>query len=259
MSIISTTTKQETLIRKDELNKNTFKVTVNTNDITIETTTNGITTFTSENYIDRIQLINQVPEPKIQTKAVTITENGSYTITPDDNLDALDYVYVTTNVPQYKIDSIKIYNNGNKLATVATDTIYITENNTDIADLIPADGKLHKVVNNTDFITINIYATKKDSYQYVTFIHYSNGYFYVKEMESDIKTYLSKNIPHYILKLSTNPLNGGQIDFCKGTTLENLTPLFSYNINYSKTTTETSIAATIILYDTIISENFPIQ
>ncbi|GAB1223331.1 hypothetical protein ENUP19_0142G0011 [Entamoeba nuttalli] len=261
MSITNKTTKQETLIRKDELNKNTFKVTVNTDDINILTTTNGITTFTSENYIDGIQLITQVPEPKLQSKVVNITQNGTYEIKPDDDLDALESVIVGTNVPQYKIDSIKIYNNGYTLATVATDAIYITENDTDIADLIPADGKLHRIVNDIQGY-LYIYATKKDSYQYVLFTHYMahpTGYFYVKEMESDIKTILYPNGQQYVLKLLTSPLNGGQIDFCKGTTLENLTPLFSYDINYSKTTTETSTAATIILYDTIISENFPIQ
>ncbi|EMD42434.1 Hypothetical protein EHI5A_266150 [Entamoeba histolytica KU27] len=256
MSIISTTTKQETLIRKDELNKNTFKVTVNTNDITIETTTNGITTFTSENYIDRIQLINQVPEPKIQTKAVTITENGSYTITPDDNLDALDYVYVTTNVPQYKIDSIKIYNNGNKLATVATEIIYITED-TDITDLIPADGNLHKVVTTS---TGNKYIkiTKKENCQFILFRLTKSDGLFIYEMEIE-KTFIIYNyLIYYILKLNTESPNTGLIRFCKGTTIEEAIKLISYD---SENIGSETINATfkMSLNSSLLSENFPIK
>ncbi|BFU26271.1 hypothetical protein CL6EHI_130540 [Entamoeba histolytica] len=258
MSIINKTTKQETLIRKDELNKNTFKVTVNTDDITIETTTNGITTFTSENYIDSIQLITQVPEPKIQTKAVTITENGSYTISPDDNLDALDHVYVTTNVPQYKIDSMRVYQNGiQNIITVAPEIIYVTEHNTDITDLIEADAKLHKFTSNSetyDYLRI----TEKGNYQYIVFkFNVVNG-LYVSEIEINTPAVTNKYTITYILKLNTECNNSGLLYFCKGTTIEETTTLLCYNSEYARTE-EGKQDPAIILYSSLLSENFPIK
>ena len=39
-------------------------------------------------------------EPTLQSKSVTITENGTQTITPDIGYDGLDEVEITTNVPQ---------------------------------------------------------------------------------------------------------------------------------------------------------------
>ena len=37
--------------------------------------------------------------PKLQSKSLTITENGTQTITPDEGYDGLSNVEVTTNVP----------------------------------------------------------------------------------------------------------------------------------------------------------------
>ena len=39
-------------------------------------------------------------EPTLQSKSVTIAENGTQTITPDTGYDGLDEVEITTNVPQ---------------------------------------------------------------------------------------------------------------------------------------------------------------
>ncbi|EDR26247.1 hypothetical protein EDI_081040 [Entamoeba dispar SAW760] len=64
---------------------------------TITTTNNGTIQLTSDNYINNITLKTNV-KPSSQTKTVTITENTTTTITPDNNIPYLDSVIVTTNV-----------------------------------------------------------------------------------------------------------------------------------------------------------------
>ncbi|GAB1227327.1 hypothetical protein ENUP19_0332G0024 [Entamoeba nuttalli] len=260
MSITNKTTKQETLIRKDELNKNTFKVTVNTDDINILTTTNGITTFTSENYIDGIQLITQVPEPKLQTKVVNITQNGSYTIKPDDDLDALESVIVGTNVPQYKIDSIKIYNNGYKLATVAPDTLYLTETTTDIKDLIPELGIIYKIKNNTNGLAYFYASDAVEYYQYITFTYeYSFQEIESSELERISNSSVLGGVTFYILKLASNVNYPATVAFCNGTTLENAITLFTYYSKVVTTVTTKEYDHVLTINKIITSENFPIK
>ncbi|GAB1223686.1 hypothetical protein ENUP19_0159G0003 [Entamoeba nuttalli] len=259
MSITNKTTKQETLIRKDELNKNTFKVTVNTDDINILTTTNGITTFTSENYIDGIQLITQVPEPKLQTKVVNITQNGTYEIKPDDDLDALESVIVGTNVPQYKIDSLSVYKYGNKtLVTLAPEIISVKQYSNDLKDLIPEVNKLYRVKNESGS-TAQIYASDAESnYQYIV-LHRDLADLNINELyvgESGLLIY--NNVIRYVLKTEGNSIND-RILFCSGTELSNLTPLISYYPGGVSKTNKDSDTNVFEITLEMISENFPVQ
>ncbi|GAB1220347.1 hypothetical protein ENUP19_0051G0050 [Entamoeba nuttalli] len=259
MSITNKTTKQETLIRKDELNKNTFKVTVNTDDINILTTTNGITTFTSENYIDGIQLITQVPEPKLQTKVVNITQNGTYEIKPDDDLDALESVIVGTNVPQYKIDSLSVYKNGViTLVTLAPEIISVKQYMNDLKDLIPEVNKLYRVKNESGS-TAQIYASDAESnYQYIIF--YTDV---VKLNINELNSKATGTIVYnggirYVLKTEGNSIND-RILLCNGTELSNLTPIITYypgGVSKSSADGEKYIFGVTL---EMISENFPIQ
>ena len=54
-------------------------------------------TIIAENFPSEI---NSIVTPNLQTKSVNITQNGTTTITPDNNYNGLDEVAVTTNVQQ---------------------------------------------------------------------------------------------------------------------------------------------------------------
>lgn len=97
MSITSNTPETVTLVKEDTANKNTFRVTLNLDNPTITTTTNSTIQLTSDNYINNITLTTNVV-PASQTKTVTITENTTTAITPDNGIPYLDSVIVNTNV-----------------------------------------------------------------------------------------------------------------------------------------------------------------
>lgn len=67
------------------------------------------------------------PEPKLQEKAVTVTENGERTVTPDDGYDGLSEVEITTDVPNSYTagDEGKVVSSG---ALVAQTSRSITQN-----------------------------------------------------------------------------------------------------------------------------------
>lgn len=257
MSITSNTPETVTLVKEDTANKNTFRVTLNLDNPTITTTTNGTVLLTSDNYINNVSLVTNVV-PASQTKTVTITENGTTAITPDNNIPYLDSVIVNTNVPQYKIDSIKIKQNGSQLlATVAQEIINITED-TDITNLIPTDGKLHKIeTTSTSYIYLTI--TQKENCQFILFRYYSNTSLFIYEMETGKPFGIYENTNPYILKLSTEGTgNTGLIYFCKGTTIDQTTELISYDSEkIGSETNESEFKMAINL--NLISENFPIQ
>lgn len=54
-------------------------------------------TIVAENFP---QEISSIVTPNLQTKSVNITQNGTQTVTPDNNYNGLDEVAITTNVQQ---------------------------------------------------------------------------------------------------------------------------------------------------------------
>ena len=60
---------------------------------------------------DILNTINNLPEagggePNLQSKSITITENGTTTITPDEGYDGLSDVEVIANVPSVEMFTI---------------------------------------------------------------------------------------------------------------------------------------------------------
>ncbi|EMS16592.1 hypothetical protein KM1_333720, partial [Entamoeba histolytica HM-3:IMSS] len=152
-----------------------------------------------------------------------------------------------------------VYQNGTfTIVTVAPEIINVTEHNTDITDLIEADAKLHKFTSNSetyDYLRI----TEKGNYQYIVFkFNVVNG-LYVSEIEINTPAVTNKYTITYILKLNTEgAANNGILYFCKGTTIEETTALLCYNSEYARTE-EGKQDPAIILYSSLLSENFPIK
>jgi len=68
--------------------------------------------------------ILNLPSGTYQTKNITISANGSQTITPDQGYDAIDEITITTQVPQKQLQS-KTYNfNTNQTVELTPDTGY---------------------------------------------------------------------------------------------------------------------------------------
>lgn len=122
MSITSNTPETVTLVKEDTTNKNTFRVTLNLDNPTITTTANGNIQLTSDNYINNVTLVTNVV-PSSQTKTVTITENGTTTVLPDNNIPYLDSVVVNTNV-QPKLQTISRTYTSNMTQVIAPGTGY---------------------------------------------------------------------------------------------------------------------------------------
>lgn len=69
---------------------------------TLTVTANG--TYTPEEGVDgfdEVEVNVPTPTPSLQSKSVTVTQNGTQNITPDSGYDGLSSVAVTTNVPGY--------------------------------------------------------------------------------------------------------------------------------------------------------------
>lgn len=62
-------------------------------------TENGTTTAPSGKAYSPVTVNVPTPTPSLQSKSVTVTQNGTQSITPDSGYDGLSSVAVTTNVP----------------------------------------------------------------------------------------------------------------------------------------------------------------
>lgn len=62
-------------------------------------TQNGTTTAPSGKAYSPVTVNVPTPTPSLQSKSVTVTQNGTQNITPDSGYDGLSSVAVTTNVP----------------------------------------------------------------------------------------------------------------------------------------------------------------
>lgn len=62
-------------------------------------TANGTTTAPSGKAYSPVTVNVPTPTPSLQSKSVTVTQNGTQSITPDSGYDGLSSVAVTTNVP----------------------------------------------------------------------------------------------------------------------------------------------------------------
>lgn len=228
MSLVSNTTL--TLLRKeDTINNTTFNLHMTIDNPTITTTNNGTIQLTSDNYINNITLkTNVVPSsqtktmtitenttttitpdnnipyldsvivntnviPSSQTKTVTITQNGTTTITPDNNINYLDSVIVNTNVPQYKIDKINCYYlNTSHIMNLTTLTQQQISQNTAEENITWTD-RFAKIYTETE----NTYITLKTSWPWIKIFKYSQWEIYTHMAESNTIG-LTPNTPNYI-------------------------------------------------------------
>lgn len=127
MSLVSNTTL--TLLRKeDTINNTIYNLHMTIDNPTITTTNNGTIQLTSDNYINNITLKTNVV-PSSQTKTVTITENTTTTITPDNNIPYLDSVIVTTNVQPVEQTINQTYTESGYYEIKKTDNLYLKQVN----------------------------------------------------------------------------------------------------------------------------------
>ena len=85
---------------------------------------NDVTVVPSEGYEAMSSVIVKKAEPNLQTKSVTINENGSTSFTPDDNFMGLSKIDITTNVelnPVLETRSEQITENGSYKFTPSPD------------------------------------------------------------------------------------------------------------------------------------------
>ncbi|EDR28583.1 hypothetical protein EDI_238450 [Entamoeba dispar SAW760] len=95
---------------------------------TITTTNNGTIQLTSDNYINNITLKTNV-KPSSQTKTINITENGTTTVTPDNNIPYLDSVIINTNVQPTEETINKTYTESGYYEIKKTDNYYLKQVN----------------------------------------------------------------------------------------------------------------------------------
>ena len=108
-------------------------------------TENGEVTPTSGKYLSKVTVNVPTPAPKLEEKAVTITENGTTEITPSAGKDGISKVTATVNVPQAV--PIDVSTADEMTALLVTDNVGKVYRFTGTTDATYTNGDLYEVVN----------------------------------------------------------------------------------------------------------------